>query len=131
MGTRSLTKIYNGDEVLTTIYRQSDGYPDGHGLDLANILKGKTIVKGIGQDQNIFNGMGCLAAQLIKELKNGPGGIYIYSPSTEDCWEDYVYHISGEIGQEPNIECFECHGSGKISVFNGSPTEFKMWVSKS
>jgi hypothetical protein len=37
--------------------------------------------------------MGCLAAQMIAEFKNGVGGFYIYSVDSTDCWQDYEYHV--------------------------------------
>ena len=79
MGTRSLTFVYDGDVPVINIYRQYDGYPSGHGHELAQFLDSKTLVNGYGE-QNSFeaNGMGCLAAQLIVQLKHGVGGIYIY-----------------------------------------------------
>src|SRR5438309_11960266 len=97
MGTRSLTHIHDGDltdEILTTIYRQMDGYPNGHGLELAEILAPLTIVNGFGRsDTPQANGMGCLAAQLVKALKDGVGHIYIYKPNASGCGEEYIYHI--------------------------------------
>lgn len=50
MGTRSLTHIMDDhtEAILTTLYRQMDGYPDGHGADLAEILKGRRMVNGFG-----------------------------------------------------------------------------------
>ena len=94
MGTRSLTFVYDGDVPVINIYRQYDGYPSGHGHELAQFLDSKTLVNGFGK-QNSFeaNGMGCLAAQLIVQLKHGVGGIYIYPVSSTDCFQDYEYHV--------------------------------------
>ena len=84
MGTRSLTRVFetyndNGKkytEKLLTLYRQFDGYPRGMGLDLANFLTSGKVVNGIsGQAERVFNGAGCLAAQLVSELKKGAGGL--------------------------------------------------------
>lgn len=94
MGTRSLTFLYDEKaEPFTCFYRQYDGYPSGHGLELAEILTGGKLVNGIGRDTNVFNGMGCLAAQIIMRLKDGPGGIYIERPTLEDAGQDFEYHI--------------------------------------
>jgi hypothetical protein len=96
MGTRSTTRIvetYDGDDTTVAfIYRQMDGYCSGMGNDLAKILNSGTLVNGIGGDLNVFNGMGCLAAQVIKELKDGPGGIYLQNENNGG--EDYNYLIS-------------------------------------
>ena len=74
MGTRSLTHFQDKDVVLCTLYRQMDGYPDGHGNELAEILRNFHITNGIrGDDERtkpkLANGMGCLSAQVITLLK--------------------------------------------------------------
>jgi hypothetical protein len=50
-----------------------DGYPDGHGQELADFLDGFKIVNGISTEDRDFpkvaNGMGCLAAQVIAHFK--------------------------------------------------------------
>jgi len=123
MGTRSLTKIIKDNKPLTTIYRQFDGYPECMGMEIATFLKGKKIVNGFGSNDGFnCNGMGCLAAQLIKELKDGIGNIYIYPPDAEDCWEDYIYTIS-DVGGNPWITCQEMYGDNDI-IFSGTPEEF-------
>ena len=38
MGTRSLTFVYDNDDAMINMYRQFDGYPSGHGLELAEFL---------------------------------------------------------------------------------------------
>lgn len=123
MGTRSLTTIMEEDKKLTTIYRQFDGYPDGHGLELAEFLDNGRIVNGIpvGGTERLFNGMGCLAAQLIAQLKDGVGNIYVYPADASDCWEEYHYYISNNNGT-PHIKCYELYNNQLI--FEGSPKEF-------
>ena len=116
MGTRSLTFVYdstgdNGEsEPIMCIYRQFDGYPSGHGHELAQFLDSKTLVNGYGE-QNDFdaNGMGCLAAQLIVQLKHGVGGIYIYPVSSTDCFQDYEYHVYEDrvVVKDPTAVIFE------------------------
>ena len=110
MGTRSLTFVYDGDVPVINIYRQYDGYPSGHGHELAQFLDSKTLVNGFGE-QNSFdaNGMGCLAAQLIVQLKHGVGGIYIYPVSSTDCFQDYEYHVYEDkvIVKDPTAVIFE------------------------
>ena len=110
MGTRSLTFVYDGDVPVINIYRQYDGYPSGHGHELAQFLDSKTLVNGFGE-QNDFdaNGMGCLAAQLIVQLKHGVGGIYIYPVSSTDCFQDYEYHVYEDkvIVKDPTAVIFE------------------------
>ena len=110
MGTRCLTFVYDGDVPVINIYRQYDGYPSGHGHELAQFLDSKNLVNGFGE-QNSFeaNGMGCLAAQLIVQLKHGVGGIYIYPVSSTDCFQDYEYHVYEDkvIVKDPTAVIFE------------------------
>ena len=110
MGTRSLTFVYDGDVPVINIYRQYDGYPSGHGHELAQFLDSKNLVNGFGE-QNSFeaNGMGCLAAQLIVQLKHGVGGIYIYPVSSTDCFQEYEYHVYEDkvIVKDPTAVIFE------------------------
>ena len=96
MGTRSLTHVYNDDgQILTTVYRQFDGYPEGHGKDLAEFLSPFVLVNGIpmGDQRKLAIGMGCFAAQLIHHLKEGAGGIYLNVPGSRNCGEEFVYEI--------------------------------------
>jgi hypothetical protein len=62
MGTRSLTFVYNEDgKKILNMYRQFDGYPSGHGAELATFLNSATMVNGYaGKDAPQFNGMGCM-----------------------------------------------------------------------
>jgi len=51
MGTRALTFVYDGDKPIVNLYRQYDGYPTGHGAELAQFLDGFKIVNGIGAEK--------------------------------------------------------------------------------
>ena len=110
MGTRSLTFVYDGNVPVINIYRQFDGYPSGHGHELAQFLNSKKLVNGY-TDKNSAeaNGMGCLAAQLIVQLKHGVGGIYIYPVASTDCFQDYEYHVyeNNVIVKDPTAVIFE------------------------
>ena len=97
MGTRSLTFVYEGEKPVINMYRQFDGYPSGHGTELAEFLRPIKVINGIGGDQNklgrFANGMGCLAAQMIAHFKDSVGGFYIHPVTDTDCWQDYEYHV--------------------------------------
>ena len=94
MGTRSLTFVYDGDKAIINMYRQFDGYPSGHGIELAEFLGSGEMVNGYSdKDAKQFNGMGCLAAQMIANFKNSVGGFYIHAVTDTDCWQDYEYHV--------------------------------------
>lgn len=95
MGTRSQTAVYDGTDKLVQIYRQSDGYPSGHGKELAEFMTGMTLVNGMGMNdpRRTANGAGCFAAQLVAHFKTGPGGIYLEAPSQDLLQHDYTYVI--------------------------------------
>ena len=81
------------EKVIVSIYNHWDGYPEGLGVTLAEYLNGKVVTNGLGKrdDYNLFNGMGCLAASLVEELKDGPGNVYIEDPELPHGWIDYDY----------------------------------------
>jgi len=96
MSTNCLTKVI--DEYGTPIlgmYRHWDGYPTGHGLELAEFLNKFAVVNGIGVGNpsglEIANGMSCLAAQIVAEFKHGPGDIYLTTPEDTQEWNYTVY----------------------------------------
>jgi hypothetical protein len=105
MGTRSLTYVFdtykqdNGTEKhvpLVCLYRQYDGYLEGHGLELAEFLTPFHMVNGLGAEtkDKVANGMGCLAAQMVAHFKDGAGQFYLHAPELEqDCGQEYEYHV--------------------------------------
>jgi len=145
MGTRSLTtfiETYTDRETgkkkkneIVTMYRQYDGYPTGHGTELAEFLAGGNLVSGIGlSDENkvVFNGMGCLSAQVIAHFKDGAGGFYLQR-GNKDSGEEYRYHVIGDFDtKEVTIKVFEVgymdkkgdYANKTRTIFEGSPTEF-------
>jgi hypothetical protein len=96
MGTRSLTFVYDDTRRVVCMYRQFDGYPSGHGRELATFLAGfDAVVNGlrVGETRKVANGMGCLAAQLVSNFKVSAGGFYLYPTNTSDVGEEYEYHV--------------------------------------
>ena len=129
MGTRSLTFIHDGDNAkpFVCMYRQMDGYPSGHGKGLAEFLKPIRMVNGLGGDsEHVANGAGCLAAQMVAHFKDGPGGIYLYAPTSKDCDQDYEYHVyaSDDIGIK--VKCFSVGANNrKRLLFEGDVGAFE------
>jgi hypothetical protein len=149
MGTRSLTFVYDEQDVIINMYRQYDGYPSGHGAELAEFLAQFTMVNGIStrESRKVANGMGCLAAQLVHNFKgsvggeestavkgrspNLAGGFYLYPPSAVDCGQDYEYHIyhNGSEGLRVKITDRGCNMFGLTqsdkndAIFDGSVAE--------
>lgn len=95
MGTRALTFVYDGEKPIVNLYRQYDGYPTGHGAELAQFLSEFHITNGIssGETRRTANGMGCLAAQVVAHFKDSVGGFYIHSVDATECGQDYEYHV--------------------------------------
>ena len=132
MGTRATIHIARREEgvsfseipekKLISIYNHWDGYPEGLGVILAEYLEDKKIVNGLGdREAPVFNGLGCLAASLIAELKDGPGDIYIEDPNRLHGWLDYEYVIWGDSGKDIWISIFdesEC-------IFVGKPNKLQ------
>jgi hypothetical protein len=117
MGTRSLTFVYEENKPIMNMYRQFDGYPSGHGQELADFLLSGDLVNGYSDTKTVqFNGMGCLAAQMIVNFKKSVGGFYIYPVDSTDCWQDYEYHVYEDtvVVKDPNEV-----------IFDGSWDEFK------
>ena len=98
MGTRSLTVINDEwkNEEICVLYRQYDGYPEGHGIDLLNFLKDMNLVDGIksfDKEKRTANGMDCLAAQIVSYFKTGVGDFYLHSAGSRDMCEEFIYTI--------------------------------------
>ena len=127
MGTRSLTFVYEkyGDKQLPIInmYRQMDGYPSGHGAELAEFLSGFNIVNGYNSDTptKSANGMGCLAAQLVANFKKGIGQFRLEPAEARDCGQDYEYHISENGNGILNVSIFDSYR--EENIFDGSVAE--------
>ena len=141
MGTRSLTtfiETYTERDTgkkkkneVVTMYRQYDGYPSGHGKELAEFLSDGKVVNGYGLDDGKqFNGMGCLAAQVVAHFKDGVGGFYLQR-SNKNSGEEYRYHVIHDYDKGTLtikvIEVGYMKGDDYINkartIFEGSPTE--------
>jgi hypothetical protein len=137
MGTRSLTFVYDEQDVIINMYRQYDGYPTGHGAELAEFLGQFRMTNGIpvGRDKTgdrVANGMGCLAGQLVAHFKGSDAGqFYLYPASATDCGQDYEYHVyKDEGGLRVRITDRGCNMFGLTmsdkndAIFDGSLAEF-------
>lgn len=135
MGTRCLTFVYekygNDQKPICNMYRQFDGYPTGHGAELAEFLNSGRLVNGLSATKTVkeivFNGMGCLASSMVAHFKDEPGGFYLHPTDITDCGQDYEYHIYSEFRIEVyNCGCnfFGVSGDTRDLVFKGSLKEF-------
>lgn len=136
MGTRSLTRLYNEDkQEICVLYRQLDGYPEGHGKELASFLEGFTIVNGYNSDMEgkVANGANCLVAQVISHFKRGVGTFYLYPPGTNDMGEEYVYDVYCSVsgGIELVVSDVAYITDNRLGLgerFRGTPEEYKDWL---
>ena len=95
MGTRALVRIFDEGSEIVCIYRHMDGSPAFLGCDLKRVTPTR-VVNGYSYPENkvgMANGMGCLAATMVKGLKERIGDVYLYAPGSKDVCEDYVYEI--------------------------------------
>ena len=118
-------KVENNE--LCLVYRQYDGYPEGHPFETTEWLAGGRVVNGLGlnEEQLVFNGAGCLAAQMIAKFKEGPGGTYMHSLSSRGkCWEDYLYDIIVKPDRSIEYVCYENYSDEPTEIFRGTPQEF-------
>ena len=103
--------------TIVDIYHHWDGYPEGLGVTLASYLDDMKIVNGLGRDDiQVANGLGCLAAQLVAELKDGPGNVYIEDRGSHG-WIDYHYYVWGDYNKDIWISIF----SDDECIFVGKP----------
>jgi hypothetical protein len=130
MSTRSVTHIHEisdlGGKIVCSFYRHSDGYPTGHGDDLAGWLKGKRLVNGIGMDfkKGIdHNRAGTMAIDLMHCLKQDTS-IEVTPTGQENEWADYTYVITFD-----GVFKIEVHSYGKkygpiaVEDFNGEEVD--------
>lgn len=131
MGTRSLTFVTENEAMpILCMYRQMDGYPSGHGADLAEFLAPIKMVNGLGGDaESVANGTGCLAAQIVAHFKDGPGGIYLHRPNKNmDCWQEFEYWV--DVIGEPGVIQVRVYSPnfGKTNLrFKGNVAQFALW----
>ncbi len=141
MGTRSITQVLdrNGD-IIVSMYRQMDGYPSGHGEELAKFLESGKMVNGItyGQTERIFNGIEDMAAKMVEHFKAGQdGSIYLFAPRSreelaKDIYIEYVYTVYFASGHHEQTLFDQPKGTFIIDVdniygksfFQGSPLNF-------
>lgn len=125
MGTRCLTFVEDGlGRRVVCMYRQFDGYPSGHGMELAKFLSPFTIVNGISPGAaygKVANGAGCLAAQMVQKFKDSVGGFYLYPTDSSDYGQDYEYHVRACVDRGVEVKVKDYTGN---VVFVGKTEEF-------
>jgi hypothetical protein len=151
MGTRSLTVVmsmwFRDDIIQAAIFRHWDGYPSGHGADLANYLKDGCVGNGktTGDPEKYFNGMNRLASYVIHRMwedGHDPGVERVVDNKIPDWGQDYTYIIRAEETKPKDAPAFwgpkketenftiEVRGYRDTPIFVGTPTELLDWISK-
>lgn len=128
MATRGTVKASQqyGDERLPimSLYIHNDSYPSGVGLELAQFLQSYTIVNGLGlgdYDTKKANGAGCLMAQYIAHIKDGPGNVYL-APIDQQEEFNYYVHFKGV-----TIALITVTDWNDDALFSGNLEEFAEW----
>ena len=120
MGTHCITHFYDNDGgcIIATLYRQHDGDPERHGVELAKAIGNRVVVNGFTNGDNEFNGAGDLAVRVITALKgdaNKAGNFYLLPPpkdreSSVVISEEYNYHVNCKTGENPKIYVYDING---------------------
>lgn len=126
MSTSASFTLIDKHEPVITMYSHWDGYPEGVPLKVMKWLSEIKVVDALTLDnENVANGVSCLAAQLIAKFKTGAGSIYLYNPEMQyQLGEDYIYNIYID---DEHIKVFVYKFDiehNMIDVFKGSVQEF-------
>jgi len=99
MSTRSITHIHEShteqETIVCSFYRHHDGYPEGHGKDLQEWLKGKRLINGISSDfveGRDFNRAGTMAVALMSHIQS-ISGCEVIPTGDSNYGEEYTYHV--------------------------------------
>ena len=143
MGTRSTItfceKINDEIEPLVSIYQQYDGYLEGVGKDLCTWLSKMTILNGYSfydrYSDDVANGVGCLVAQYIRNIKPHIGDTYIIPMDSSQDDIDYNYKIIFDsYGKEPcnaaKVATVMVNKWGRDYFFTGTPKELLAYIDK-
>ena len=134
MSTRStITFRKRGREPVVRVRKHFDGYIDGLGHDLAKWLIPMKLINGICNNEqyghDYANGIGCLAAKWIADVKTKTGDIYLDCNCEAD--EDYNYEVILEPiclswNGTPADECITIEVrkfDEEKPIFKGAPSE--------
>lgn len=127
MGTRSTVKFYSNNQCILSVYQQYDGYVEGVGGQIAELLKTYDIVNGIpmGLEKKVANGIEELALFYVMDNKDGNGNIY--ATSADDS-QEYNYEIHGKWDGRSAIGEIKVISEDEGTMFKGSPEEFVQFV---
>ena len=126
MSTSASFTLIDKHEPVITMYSHWDGYPEGIPLKVMKWLSEIKVVDALTLDnENVANGVSCLAAQLIAKFKTGAGSIYLYNPEMQyQLGEYYIYDIFIDDGHV-KVSAYKFDSDyDMIDMFEGSVQEF-------
>ena len=94
------------EKELLVMYRQTKGYPSGHGKELIEQFGDIHISDKYNSEQSEgkwAKGMGCFAAQVVAFFKKDIGDIYLEPTGTRNLGEQYVYILYGLSGISQDV----------------------------
>ena len=137
MSTRSTTHFIEGGKPQAIVYRQADGYPEGHGVELQEFFDD---VERQTKDTR-FNDPSYLAAKLVvwladrfahhydwedggKFVKNEPLDFLSVGVCLEDPFDiEYRYEIHCENAERPVVKAYSVSCSYPDNVWSAEPVE--------
>lgn len=131
MGTRSVITFYVKETPYVSVYQQYDGYPDFVGKKLCDWLSDKILINGINSQikdtSKYANGVGCLAAQFIRDFKDDVGYLYVTPIDYDKEWIDFNYSviIDDDINLPSGGVPIRKIAKIKISLFESTDTIFE------
>ena len=121
MATYKITVFDEENRPLVALYGSEEG--GSMGIILQGFLKEMQVSRSFELSPGIKASadMGCLAAQIVKFLKKGPGGVHIYSPAQLRMGE-YNYEIKF-------ITCnkYFCGHVSLVCNVNGRPIQIPLY----
>lgn len=137
MSTRSRTKVMVNNEVILNLYRHTDGYPAGHGVQLLDFLESTFISSELVQPKpaklRVGNGNE-LAAELILFLgKAGslPPSLAIMPLNLKEMGQAYEYLVYVDEDSRFWVTVSYCTPTGSTEIlFNGLTSRYREWLTQ-
>lgn len=109
MATRALIVVLdkNGSGICN-IYKHWDGDPQFLGEKLRKFAHSVRLGDGVGSSPtpNYASGMHCFAAQLVSNLKERDGDVYLFPPDNTNLDQAHIYIVSPS-GRQINVTHME------------------------
>ena len=130
MGTPAIITFMDDNQPCANVYLNSDGYPSWAGVRLGKWVEKFTVGNGVplgAKTGEYANGMGCLAAQYVSEMKDRVGDVYLISDASS-WFADYCYTVELNRDNKIMISCYSPGEEDKAVTLY--PKLFLTWASK-